>query len=72
MSEKQFMYILRRVFDEKVTASIRTSSNDYFFGYIVDIGEDYLKMTSSIEKKRAEEFIKLECIESITTEWKEK
>ena len=71
MSEKQFMNVLQRALEDKVTVTIRTNSNDYFMGYISDIGDDYLKMIRSFKKNGQENFVKLEFIESISTKWDE-
>ncbi|MGY5870730.1 MAG: hypothetical protein RTV72_00655 [Candidatus Thorarchaeota archaeon] len=72
MGEKKFMNVLQRACDEKVKVTIVTNSKQFFLGrYVVEIGEDYVKFTASLKKKSTEEFIKLECIESISTKWEE-
>jgi hypothetical protein len=72
MSEKKIEYILKRIYDEKVKMSLRTDSNDYFSGYITEIGDDYVKVNFTLNKKCHDSFIKVLRIESVTTEWKEK
>ncbi len=65
------MFILRRACDEKVRISIITDCGSYFPGYIIDIGEDYVKCKRSLKKKCDDVFIKLEKIEKISTSWEE-
>ncbi|NHJ13285.1 MAG: hypothetical protein EAX95_06380 [Candidatus Thorarchaeota archaeon] len=71
MSEKKFLYILKRAFDEKVKTTIRTESHNSFPGYILDIGDDYVMVKWSLKKKCDENYIKLSSIESISTQWEE-
>ena len=72
MSEKKFEFILRRIHDKKVKATIVMDSGSHFLDkYIAEIGDDYVKLSRSLTKKTIEKYIKLERIESVATEWKE-
>ncbi len=65
------MNILQRAYDKKVKIAIQTTGHSFADRYIMDIGDDYMVVTHSLKKKSYEKFIKLACIESIYTQWKE-
>ena len=72
MSEKKFDFILKRIHDKKVKATIVMDSGTHFIEkYIVELGDDYAKLNRSLTKTTADKYIKLGRIESVSTAWKE-
>ncbi|MGY5870731.1 MAG: hypothetical protein RTV72_00660 [Candidatus Thorarchaeota archaeon] len=72
MTENRFLDKLQRMLDKKVKVYVYTLSNHQGFGYIVEIGDDFIRVRTNWKENAGDIFIPMGHIDKVTTYWKEK
>jgi hypothetical protein len=66
MSDSRFIDILKNAFNEQLKVSISTvGTKVYYHGYIMDVGDDYVRFRESKEDGANDIYIKTTYIEAV-------
>ncbi len=72
MTEKKLIDIIKHMSDEKVKVYVYTIGGHTYIGYIVDFGDDYIRIRRNWKEDCNDGYIRIDTIDKVTTNWKKK
>ncbi|TFH06385.1 MAG: hypothetical protein E4H14_10940 [Candidatus Thorarchaeota archaeon] len=72
MAENKLVDILKHMSDEKVRVTIYTIGGHTLYGYIVDFGEDYVRIRRNWKEDSSDGYVRIDTIDKVNTYWKKK